>query len=79
MVYLHLEKGRSRPRGIRVPMRIRKVMDRVHAEAKKCHGLHRARYRGRLEVAFQAVMTFLAMNTKRIANWNRAGLALQTR
>jgi IS5 family transposase len=44
----------------------RKMIERKFAEAKKWHGLRRARYRGRWKVAIQALMTFLVMNAKRI-------------
>ena len=40
-------------------MRIRKTIEWVFAEAKKWHHLGRARYGGRLWVAFPALMTFL--------------------
>lgn len=48
-------------------LRLRKMIERKFAEAKKWHGLRRARYRGKWKVAIQVLMTFLVMNAKRIA------------
>ena len=75
VVYFHPGKRHLRPKGLRVAMRIRKVIERVFAEAKKWHGLGRARYRGRLGVAFQAVMTFFVLNTKKLSRWKPAAAA----
>lgn len=76
-VYLHPDKDRNRPKGIRLAIRVRKVIERVFAEAKKWHHLGRARDRGRPGVAFQAVMTFLVTNTKRTAAWSGVDRAWQ--
>lgn len=46
--------------------RIRKAIERKIGEAKKWHGLTRARYRGKWRVAIQVLMTFLVLNVKRI-------------
>lgn len=46
---------------------LRKMIERKFAEAKKWHGLGRARYRGKWKVAIQVIMTFLVMNAKRMA------------
>ena len=43
------------------------MIERKFGEAKKWHGLARARYRGKWKVAIQIIMTFLVMNAKRIA------------
>jgi len=48
-------------------LKLRKMIERKFAEAKKWHGLRRARYRGKWKVAIQVLMTFLVMNAKRIA------------
>nr|MBC8359353.1 IS1182 family transposase [Candidatus Aminicenantes bacterium] len=48
-------------------LKLRKMIERKFAEAKKWHGLSRARYRGKWKVAIQIIMTFLVMNAKRIA------------
>lgn len=45
---------------------LRKMIERKFGEAKKWHGLSRARYRGKWRVAIQVIMTFLVMNVKRI-------------
>ncbi len=44
----------------------RKMIERKFGEAKKWHGLRRARYRGKWKVAIQVIMTFLVINAKRI-------------
>lgn len=48
-------------------LRLRKIIERKFAEAKKWHGLRRARYRLKWKVAIQVIMTFLVINAKRIA------------
>lgn len=47
-------------------LKLRKMIERKFAEAKKWHGLSRARYRGKWKVAIQILMTFLVINAKRI-------------
>lgn len=44
----------------------RKMIERKFGEAKKWHGMGRARYRGKWRVAIQVLMTFLVMNIKRM-------------
>lgn len=78
VIYFHPGKDRDRPRGIRVAMRVRKTIERVFGEAKKWHRLDRARYRGRLGVAFQTVMTFFVLNTKKLSRWRAPEAALKT-
>jgi IS5 family transposase len=46
---------------------LRKMIERKFGEAKKWHGMDRARYRGKERVKIQVLMTFLVMNIKRIA------------
>ena len=48
-------------------LKLRKMIERKFAEAKKWHGMSRARYRGKWKVAIQILMTFLVINAKRIA------------
>lgn len=48
-------------------LKLRKMIERKFGEAKKWHGMARARYRGRWKVAIQVIMTFFVMNAKRIA------------
>jgi len=43
-----------------------KMIERKIGEAKKWHGMDRARYRGKKEVKIQVLMTFLVMNIKRL-------------
>ena len=47
-------------------MELRKGVERKFGEAKKWHGLRRARYRGKWRVAIQCLMTFLVLNVKRM-------------
>jgi len=47
--------------------RRRSVIERKFGEAKKWHGLGRARFRGFHNVAIQSLLTFLVMNLKRVA------------
>ena len=46
--------------------RVRYTIERKFGEAKENHGLRRSRYLGLLRYAFQAIMTALALNLKRI-------------
>ena len=52
--------------GRREALGIRKMVERKFGEAKKWHGMTRARYRGRAKVKIQVLMTFLVLNVKRI-------------
>jgi len=47
-------------------MELGKGVERKFGEAKKWHGLRRARYRGKWRVAIQCLMTFLGLNVKRM-------------
>lgn len=47
-------------------LKLRKMIERKFGEAKKWHGLARARYRNKWKVAIQILMTFLVMNAKRM-------------
>ena len=53
---------------------LRKMIERKFGEAKKWHGLSRARYRRKWRVAIQVIMTFLVMNVKRIIKLLSEGL-----
>jgi IS5 family transposase len=46
---------------------LRYKVEQKFAEAKKSHGLAKAKYRGRQKVHWQCVMAYLVMNLKRIA------------
>lgn len=48
---------------------LRNSTERVNANAKANHGLSRARYRGLPKVRFQVIMTAIAINLKKMANW----------
>ncbi|PIU01917.1 hypothetical protein COT68_00670 [bacterium (Candidatus Torokbacteria) CG09_land_8_20_14_0_10_42_11] len=48
--------------------RLRYKVEQKFAEAKKKHGLKKARFRGRWKVHLQCLITYLVMNLKRIVN-----------
>ncbi len=48
--------------------RLRYKVEQKFAEAKKKHGLRKARFRGRWKVHLQCLITYLTMNLKRIVN-----------
>lgn len=48
-------------------LKLRKMIERKFGEAKKWHGISRARYRGKWKVAIQVLMTFLVINAKKMA------------
>lgn len=48
--------------------RLRYQVEQKFAEAKKKHGLRKARFRGRWKVHLQCLITYLTMNLKRIVN-----------
>jgi len=52
--------------GRRDALKIRKMVERKFGEAKKWHGMGRARYRGKAKVKIQVLMTFLVLNVKRM-------------
>ena len=74
---LHRATDQDRPKGIRLAVRVRKVIERAFAEAEKWQHLGRARHRDRLGVAFQSVMTLLVMHTKAKAAWSGVDPAWQ--
>lgn len=47
-------------------LKLRKMIERKFGEAKKWHGMSRARYRRLWRVKIQVLMTFLVINTKRM-------------
>lgn len=57
---------------------LRKMIERKFGEAKKWHGLSRARFRGKWRVTIQVIMTFLVINVKRIVKLLNAKLKLPT-
>lgn len=57
-------------------IKLRKMVERKFGEAKKWHGLDRARYRGKWRVAIQVLMTFLILNVKRIVKLFKEKLKL---
>lgn len=50
----------------RTALGIRRMIERKFGEAKKWHGMARARYRGLWRVKIQALMTFIVINLKRL-------------
>lgn len=65
ILYRYFFDGKESPYRKRV-LKLRKMIERKFGEAKKWHGLTRARYRSKWKVAVQVLMTFLVMNAKRI-------------
>jgi hypothetical protein len=53
-------EGRSEALGLR------KMIERKFGEAKKWHGMERARFRSKERVKIQVLMTFMVINIKRI-------------
>jgi IS5 family transposase len=51
----------------------RKDIERKFGEAKKWHGLRRARYRGKWRVTIQVLMTFIVVNIKRMVKILKEG------
>ena len=51
----------------------RKAIERKFGEAKKWHGLRRARYRGKWRVAIQVFMTFIVINVKKMIKLMKKG------
>ncbi len=52
----------------------RKAVERKFGEAKKWHGLRRARYRGKWRVALQVFMTFIVINVKKMIKLIKKGV-----
>jgi transposase len=48
--------------------RYRTIVEHRYGEAKSCHGMGKARYRGLEQVDIQVIMTAIAQNIKRLAN-----------
>lgn len=46
------------------------TIERVFADAKEKHGMRWTRYRGVKKTTLQAMLTFIALNLKKIANWS---------
>lgn len=51
----------------------RKLIERKFGEAKRWHGMRRARYRGKWRVTIQVFLTFIVMNVKRIVKLLEGG------
>ncbi|MEA4883919.1 MAG: transposase [Clostridia bacterium] len=67
VLYINPSLETGRPRGLKAAMETRKVVERVFGDAKKWHGMGRARYRGQAKVAIQVIMTMMVVNAKRFA------------
>lgn len=57
----------ARTRGYRISRKLRLRIEHLFGEAKTCHGLGRARYRGVAKVHRQMLLTAAAINLKRLA------------
>jgi len=49
--------------------RRKQTVERVFADAKEKHGMRWTRYRGLEKVSMQAMLTFAALNLKKMAGW----------
>lgn len=49
--------------------RRKETIERCFADAKEKHGMRWTAYRGLAKVTLQAMLTFVAMNLKKMANW----------
>lgn len=47
----------------------KETIERVFADAKEKHGMHWTTLRGLKKLSMQAMLTFAAMNPKKMANW----------
>lgn len=45
------------------------TIERVFADAKEKHGFRYTNYRGKAKMKMEALLTFIAMNMKKLANW----------
>ncbi|WP_082478703.1 transposase [Exiguobacterium sp. Leaf196] len=46
------------------------TIERVFADTKEKHGMRWSRYRGLKKTTLQAMLTFIALNLKKLANWS---------
>lgn len=51
----------------------KETIERVFADAKEKHGMRWTKLRGLKKVSMQAMLTFAAMNLKKLANWTWKG------
>jgi IS5 family transposase len=51
----------------------KETIERVFADAKEKHGMGWTALRGLKKVSIQAMLTFVAMNLKKLANWTWRG------
>jgi IS5 family transposase len=65
----------SKSRAYRISRKLRLRIEHLFGEAKTCHGLGRARYRGLEKVARQMTLTAVAINLKRLAVYLGRGKA----
>ncbi|HCV53763.1 MAG TPA: hypothetical protein DGL70_10425 [Exiguobacterium sp.] len=45
-------------------------MERVFTDTQEKHGMRWSRYRGLKKTTLQAMLTFIALNLKKLANWS---------
>ena len=53
--------------------RRKETIERVFADAKEKHGMRWTTLRGIKKLSMQAMLTFAAMNLKKLANWTWQG------
>jgi hypothetical protein len=70
--YMELaEDVRHSPEGKEAYKLRKETIERVFADAKVQHGLRYTQYRGLAKLRMQALLTFAAMNLKKLAKWKR--------
>ncbi len=65
-----VEHLRHTPVNRQLYARRKETIERVFADAKEKHGMRWTRYRGLKKVTMQAMLTFAALNLKKLANWS---------
>ncbi len=65
-----VERLRHTPVNRQLYARRKETIERVFADAKEKHGMRWTRYRGLKKVTMQTMLTFAALNLKKLANWS---------
>ena len=70
----YLEKAedvRHSPEGKEIYAQRKETIERIFADAKERHAMRYAHYRGLAKLKMQALLTFAAMNLKKLAKWKK--------
>jgi len=65
-VYVKPSVRKCRSKGMRRAMQIRRTIERMFGDAKRWHGMGRARYTGLGRVTIQVLLTFMVCNVKKM-------------